>query len=200
MKHEEIRTMDEDDKEKSSRDEEQQPKRRRRGAGTGAESSGACESEETKALRKGLGMDDEEEDALRPEEATEVEAGGEASDGEEGLGQSVVIEGEEGRTSVGIRAPQRVSKAEREEHERTHTPYRGWCPYCVKGRGRNTPHMRGQKGKDDPDLKVPRVSMDYFFMSQQDEKANKNPILVMLDEETNDKYARAVSGTEGNRS
>ena len=142
MKHEEIRTMDEDDKEKSSRDEEQQPKRRRRRTGTAAESSGAWESEETKALRKGLGMDDEEEDALRPEEATEVDVECKVCNDEEGLGQSVVIEGEEGRTSVGIRAPQKVSKEQREEHERTHTPYRGWCPYCVKGRGRNTPHMR----------------------------------------------------------
>ena len=113
-------------------------------------------------LRKGLGMDVEDEHALRPEEATEVDREAEACDEEQGLGQSVVIEGEEGRASVGIRAPQRVSKVEREEHERTHTPYRGWCPYCVKERGRNTPHMKGQKGKDDAEVKVPRVSMDYF--------------------------------------
>ena len=34
--------------------------------------------------------------------------------------------------------------------------------------------------------------MDYFFMSKEDEKANKNPLSVMVDEETNQKYARAV--------
>ena len=196
--HDEIRAMDEESEEKQ--DEEQEPKRRRRvtwardghqDAAAGGD-SGARESEEMKELRKGLGMDEEDGDALRPEEATEADMECGVSNGEEELGQSVVIEGEEGRASVGIRAPQRVSTVEREEHETTHTPYRGWCPYCVKGRGRNTPHRKGQKGKDDAEVKVPRVSMDYFFMSQQDEKANTNPIIVMLDEETNDKYARAV--------
>ena len=43
--------------------------------------------------------------------------------------------------------------------------------------------------------------MDYFFMSKVDEKASQNPILVMIDEETGDKYARATGrkgiGTDG---
>ena len=34
--------------------------------------------------------------------------------------------------------------------------------------------------------------MDYFFMSKDDEKAHKNPLVVMVDEETGEKYARAV--------
>ena len=34
--------------------------------------------------------------------------------------------------------------------------------------------------------------MDYFFLSKEDEKAHKNPIMVMTDEETGEKYARAV--------
>ena len=53
-------------------------------------------------------------------------------------------EGEEGRTAKGRRAPQKISKKEREEHDRTHTPYRAWCPYCVKGRGKNTQHRAGE--------------------------------------------------------
>ena len=36
------------------------------------------------------------------------------------------------------------------------------------------------------------MSMDYFFMSEEDKKSSKNPLLVMMDEETRDKYARAV--------
>ena len=36
------------------------------------------------------------------------------------------------------------------------------------------------------------MSMDYFFMSQEDEKASANPIMVMVDERTGEKYARAV--------
>ena len=42
----------------------------------------------------------------------------------------------------------------------------------------------------------PKVSMDYFFMSQADEKADKNPLIVMVDESTGEKYARAV-GKQG---
>ena len=34
--------------------------------------------------------------------------------------------------------------------------------------------------------------MDYFFMSQADEKADKNPLIVMVDESTGEKLARAV--------
>ena len=34
--------------------------------------------------------------------------------------------------------------------------------------------------------------MDYFFMSQADEKAQDNPMIVMVDEGTGQKYARAV--------
>jgi hypothetical protein len=48
---------------------------------------------------------------------------------------------------------------------------------------------------------VPRVSMDYFYMSSKDEKASENPLIVMTDEGTGEKYARAVGqkglGTEG---
>ena len=46
--------------------------------------------------------------------------------------------------------------------------------------------------EDDTLEKVPRVSMDYFFVSKEDEKANKNPLFVMVDEGINEKYARAV--------
>ena len=97
---------------------------------------------------------------------------------------------EEGRTSRGVCAPMRVSKEEREEHERTHLPYRAWCPHCVKGRGRRTAHKKKAE-REDSDA-VPRIVLDYFFMSDSDQKAHQNPILVMIDESTGDRYARAV--------
>jgi hypothetical protein len=34
--------------------------------------------------------------------------------------------------------------------------------------------------------------MDYFYMSQADEEAKSNPLIVMVDEKTGEKYARAV--------
>ena len=96
---------------------------------------------------------------------------------------------DEGRSPRVLRAPPRVSREEREAHEVTHTPYRSWWRYCVRGRGRSSPHTRG---KEDDGIKVPRVSLDYFFMSSGDEAASSNPILVMLDESTGEKWARAV--------
>ena len=41
-------------------------------------------------------------------------------------------------------------------------------------------------------MKVPRVHMDYFFMSREDEEASKNPLLVVADERSGSKYVRAV--------
>ena len=50
---------------------------------------------------------------------------------------------------------------------------------------------------------MPKISMDYFFMSTKDEGAKENPLIVMMDEETGEKYARAVGhkgiGTAGER-
>lgn len=36
------------------------------------------------------------------------------------------------------------------------------------------------------------MSMDYYFMSQEDEEASANPIIVVVDERTGEKYARVV--------
>jgi len=108
-------------------------------------------------------------------------------------------EGEEGRTAIGLKIPQKVSKTEREEHELTHTPFRAWCRHCVRGRGKNMAHKSSTEDKSMAG--VPRVSMDYFFMSSKDEKASENPLIVMTDEGTGEKYARAVGqkglGAEG---
>ncbi len=36
------------------------------------------------------------------------------------------------------------------------------------------------------------MSLDCFFINKEDELASENPFIVMIDEETGDKYARAV--------
>ena len=95
-----------------------------------------------------------------------------------------------GRSPQIPRAPIRVSQAEREAHEVTHVPFRSWWPYCVRGRGRNTPHKN--RGGQREGRGVPKVSMDYFFMSRADDAASANPLLVMVDEGTGERYARAV--------
>ena len=108
-------------------------------------------------------------------------------------------EGEEGRKAIGLAIPQSVSNEEKEAHELTHTPYRAWCRHCVRGRGKNMGHRKSNEDKSE--ATVPRVSMDYFFMSTKDERASDNPLIVMVDETTGEKYARAVGrkglGTDG---
>ena len=74
-------------------------------------------------------------------------------------------------------APGRVSKQEQEEHERTRMPFRAWCPYHAKSIGKNRVHKKKKDENEDAVNKVPRVTMDYFFMSEEDSNGNKNPIL-----------------------
>ena len=63
-------------------------------------------------------------------------------------------EGEEGREALAAPAPRSPSRMERDQHELTHTPYRAWCPHCVRMRGRNTAHreMRRKKIMDTEDI------------------------------------------------
>ena len=83
-----------------------------------------------------------------------------------------------------------VPRREREEHELTHLPYRAWCPHCVRGRGRSMAH-RNRK-KDEKDAEVPRIVMDYFFLTEEDRVAEKNPMMIMKDERTGERYGRMV--------
>ena len=51
-----------------------------------------------------------------------------------------VSEDVEGRHVPVPRAPREPSRAEREEHNLTHLPYRSWCPFCVAGKAHSAPH------------------------------------------------------------
>ena len=82
-------------------------------------------------------------------------------------GEGIVEEeGEEGREAKTARAPHRVSSAEREHHELTHTPFRQWCEFCVKGRAANDAHHKKseQDKKRDKGDGVPRLSA---FLAQR---------------------------------
>jgi hypothetical protein len=39
--------------------------------------------------------------------------------------------------------PKAPTADEKEEHEKTHLPYRSWCKHCIKGRGKQLPHCEG---------------------------------------------------------
>ena len=128
-------------------------------------------------------IDGESKDGLRPGVAAEEET--------DNAGREE--EGEEAREAVAAPAPLAPSRMEKEMHELTHTPYRSWCPHCVRMRGRNTAHKKKvHKEKS----WVPRISFDYFFFSQEDEQANKNPMIVMVDEETGEHTQEAFPKKE----
>ena len=110
----------------------------------------------------------------------------------EEVGSEEEDEVQEGRASKGQRPPREPTKAEREEHDRTHCPYRSWCKPCVKSRARNSPHRNCTPDEPLEELKVPRGHLDYFFMSREDEKASRNPLIVIADEKSGSRYARAV--------
>ena len=86
-------------------------------------------------------------------------------------------------------APHEPSMRERIEHEATHIPYRSWCVHCVRGRGRNTKHLKSDAEDQEPG--IPRVSMDYFFLSQPGEVAAQFPMFVMIDEDTSNRSFRS---------
>ena len=41
-----------------------------------------------------------------------------------------------------VRAPRAPSQKEIDEHAATHLPHAEWCDFCMKGRGRNSPHKK----------------------------------------------------------
>ena len=67
-------------------------------------------------------------------------------------------------------SPKQPTDAEREEHRVTHCPYRSWCRECVEGRGLGT--HRGQHV--DRCHSVPRVGIDYFFITNKGVQKKKD--------------------------
>ena len=94
----------------------------------------------------------------------------EASGGIEGTddGRDGDLEGEadsgEVQASRKVGQPRLPSKREREEHEKTHCPYRCWCEHCVRGQGSEYKHsaVSGVNAEEE----VPRVILDYCFFTE----------------------------------
>ena len=55
----------------------------------------------------------------------------------------------------------RPSKEEVDAHNRTHLPYRSWCPHCVRGKARRRNHRRKRRKVKDG---IPVISIDYTWM------------------------------------
>ena len=128
----------------------------------------------------------------------EVEADGVEESGIDG--EECSEDGEEARVPKIRRAPRGPTQLEREQHEALHLPYRDWRGHCVRGAGEKTPHRRkGFETEDEKRNKVPRMVLNYHFMSTRDAGNGKNLVLAMKDESTGNRYLRAVGqkGVEG---
>ena len=88
------------------------------------------------------------------EDEESVYEGSELSDMED------VFVGEEAELPKVIKCDNRPSEEEVRVHNRTHLPYRSWCPHCVRGKARRHHKRRMRRLKS----KVPVISLDYMWM------------------------------------
>ena len=83
-------------------------------------------------------------------------------EGDEGKGG-----GEEGE-EYGVRrtmkkmGPREPTSDEKEDHEKTHIPFRNWCRHCVRGRGKEEACRRDGRIPE-----VPEVHLDFMFMGDK---------------------------------
>jgi hypothetical protein len=107
---------------------------------------------------------------------------------------------EEAKRNKGLPHGIRPSNIEVEEHERTHVPFRSWCPHCVKGKAKSHPHWNK---KEEEEYGIPTISWDYFYMKDEeeddgeaddeaDESERYTPIIVWHDNNSKANMAFAV--------
>ncbi|OLQ00764.1 hypothetical protein AK812_SmicGene16545 [Symbiodinium microadriaticum] len=77
------------------------------------------------------------------------------------------------RAPRGLRVPIEPTASERRQHELTHLPYRDWCQFCVKAKGR---HAASKKQLD----RQPVIQVDYCFHST-DPKLSLRKLLTAVD-------------------
>jgi hypothetical protein len=86
------------------------------------------------------------------------------SDEEEGvmkteeIGERIRAEKEDGQVKR-MTDPMRPTEREIEDHNRTHLPYRNWCPCCVQARGKDLDHRKAV----DEERGLSEFSFDYGF-------------------------------------
>ena len=74
-----------------------------------------------------------------------------------------------------LNLPPIPSMEEYHKHKVTHTPFKAWCPVCVRNQAQNPPHKRVQNERT-----FPSFHMDYMFMNPNvDEDQSNCPILVV---------------------
>ena len=140
---------------------------------------------------------------MNVDEGDEATAGGEIlgheEEEEKGIEEGRYFEVERKRAKEQERGtrklvdPRLPTEEERLEHEKTHIPYRNWCPHCVRGRGKDLDHRKGLE----EERGLSEFSFDYCFPG--DEFGFKLTILVGKERSTGMSMATVVpmKGTSG---
>ena len=63
-------------------------------------------------------------------------------------------------------APYTPTQSEIDNHNLSHLPYRSWCPLCVRGKGKASPHRAHGSHHE---AGVPVISIDYKFLCDSEE-------------------------------
>lgn len=71
-------------------------------------------------------------------------------------------------------SPKEPTKEEKEDHNKTHLPFRNWCRHCIMGRGKE----EACKKQDFQEIGVPEVHMDFMFMGEEGAGAKTLVFLV----------------------
>ena len=85
----------------------------------------------------------------------------------------------EERTSRGLQDPLQPTQRQIDDHDRTHLPFRSWCPWCIKAKAREAAHPR--QGAEEAGLPV--IGMDYVYFgndSKKDEEDTDRKITALL--------------------
>ena len=96
---------------------------------------------------------------------------------------------QEARRPAPIRQPRAPTKQELADHLPHHLPYRDWCRHCVEGKATGIQHRTEVKKDTDGAM---TMSMDYCFMTAENEEQGVEPILMMFDERTRGIWAVPV--------
>ena len=115
--------------------------------------------------------------ARKPVSPLNTEARGGVNEGEDERGELYVqcdqevekegaIDEEEGYGAKAGKTPAKPTKADVDGHELAHIPFRDWCVFSQKGRGRQQPH-RQRRGEENVRSNVEAVfHMDYMYLTE----------------------------------
>ncbi|CAK0880457.1 unnamed protein product, partial [Prorocentrum cordatum] len=86
--------------------------------------------------------------------------------------------------------PPTVSKAEWDLHQLARLPFRSWCEACATGKAAEGPHWR--KRPDEQQQGLPKLSLDYLFISKREEYHLLYAVLSLLDERSGAPFPNMV--------